>query len=161
MGRIIKTIHIALTVISWGIFMLSLIRIAVVWNSLPDKIGVHLASNGEFDVIDSKNYAVYPYLVSIVALVFCETSALLSKKIKMGMKISEKGDIKIKTAFRMLLDISKLGFSFFFSGVWADCVIRQHPLNTNIPVAIMLIMFFIFFVFVIASIVIKIKNPPE
>ena len=161
MGRIIKTIHIALTVISWGIFILSLIRIAVVWNSLPDKIGVHFASDGEFDVIAGKNDAAYPYLVTIIALVFCEISALLSKKIKMGIKISEKGDIKIRTALRILLDIIKLGFSFFFSGVWADCVIRQHSLNTNIPAAVMLIMFFIFFVFVIASIVIKIKNPPE
>lgn len=161
MSRIIKTIHIALTVISWGIFILSLIRIAVVWNSLPDNIGIHFADNGEFDVIGSKNYAAYPYLVSIVALVFFETSSLLSKKIKMGLKISEKGNIKIRTALRMLLDIFKLGVSFFFSGVWADCVIRQHPLNTNIPAAIMLIMFFLFFVFVIASIVIKIKNPPE
>lgn len=161
MSRITKTIHIALTVISWGIFILSLIRIAVVWNSLPDKIGVHFADNGEFDVIDSKIYAGYPYLVSIVALVFFEASALLSKKMKTGIKISEKGDIKIRITLRMLLDIFKLGFSFFFSGVWADCVIRQHPLNTNIPAAIMLIMFFMFFVFVIASIVIKIKNPPE
>lgn len=161
MSRTIKTVHIALTVISWGIFMLSLIRIAVVWISLPDMIGIHFASNGEFDIIDSKNHAAYPYLVSIVALVFFEISALLSKKIKMGMKISKKGDIKIRTALRMLLDFFKLGFSFFFSGVWADCVIRQHPLNTNIPAAIMLIMFFLFVVFVIASIVIKIKNPPE
>lgn len=161
MGRIIKTIHIALTVISWGIFISSLIRIAVVWNSLPDKIGIHFADNGEFDVIGSKNYAAYPYLVSIVALVFCEISALLSKKIKMGLKISEKGDIKIRTALRMILDFFKLGFSFFFSGVWADCVIRQRPLNTDIPAAIMLIMFFLFLVFVIVSIVIKIKNPPE
>ncbi|MBD5512268.1 MAG: hypothetical protein HDR08_13640 [Lachnospiraceae bacterium] len=161
MGRIMKTIHIALTVISWGIFMASLIRIAVVWNSLPDRLGVHFASNGEFDMIESKNYAAYPYLVSIVILVFCEISALLSKKIKMGMKISEKGDIKIRTALRMLIDILKFGVSFFFSGVWADCVIRQHPLNTNIPMAIMLIIFFMFCVFVIASIVIKIKNPPS
>lgn len=161
MSRITKTIHIALTGISWGIFILSLIRIAVVWNSLPDMIGIHFASNGEFDIIDSKIQAAYPYLVSIAALVFFEISALLSKKIKPGMKISEKGDVKIRTALGMLLDIFKLGFSFFFSGVWADCVIRQHPLNTNIPAAIMLIMFFSFVVFVIASIVIKIKNQPE
>lgn len=161
MGRIIKTIHIALTGISWGIFIMSLIRIVVVWNSLPDRIGVHFADNGEFDVIGSKIGAGYPYLVSIIALVFCEISALLSKKIKMGMKISEKGDIQIRTALGMLLDIFKLGFSFFFSVVWADCVIRQHPLNTDIPAAVMLIMFFMFLVFVIASIVIKIKNPPE
>lgn len=161
MGRKNKTIHIALTVISWGIFVSSLIWIAVVWNSLPDEIGVHFASNGEFDVIDSKSYAAYPYIISLAALVFCEISVLLSRKIKMGMKMSEKGDIKIRTAFIMLLDILKLGLSFFFSGVWADCVIRQRPLNTNIPMAVMLIMFFMFLVFVIAAIVIKIKNPPE
>ena len=161
MGRIIKTIHIALTVIAWGIFILSLIRIAVVWNSLPDRLGIHFADNGDFDVFDSKVNALYPYLVSAVALVFCEASALLSKKIKMGVKISEKGGIKIRTALRMFLDISKLGFSFFFAGVWADCVIRQHPLNTVIPAVTMLIMFSSFLVFVIASVVIKIKNPPE
>lgn len=161
MRRIIKITHIALTVISWGIFIASLIRFAVVWDSLPDRIGVHFADNGEFDVIGDKTGAVYPYIVSIIALVFCEISALLSKKIKMGLKISEKGDIKIRTALKMLLDILKLGLSFFFSGVWADCVIRQHPLNINIPMAIMLIMTFAFFVFVIALIVIKIQNPPE
>lgn len=161
MGGIIKKVHIALTVIAWGIFISSLIRFAVVWNSLPDKLGVHFADNGEFDVIAEKTYAAYPYIVSIVALAFCEISALLSKKIKSGMKISEKGDIKIRTALGILLDIIKLGFSFFFSGVWADCVIRQHPLNTNIPAVVMLIMFFAFLMFIITSIVIKIKNPPD
>ncbi len=161
MSRIIKTIHIAFTVISWGIFIASLIRIAVVWDSLPDKLGIHFADDGEFDVIGSKTGAAYPYIVSIAALVFCEISALLSKKIKMGMKISDRGNMKIRTALGLLLDIIKLGFSFFFSGVWADCVIRQHPLNTAVPATVMLIMFFMFCVFVTAAIVIKIKNPPE
>lgn len=161
MRRMIKIIHIALTVISWGIFIASLIRYAVVWDSLPDRLGIHFADDGEFDVIGSKTGAAYPYIVSIVALVFCEISALLSRKIKIGLKISEKGDIKIRTALGILLDVIKLGFSFFFSGVWADCVIRQRPLNTAVPAAVMLIMFFMFCVFVISSIVIKIKNPPE
>ena len=161
MGRVIKIIHIAVTAAAWGIFLTSLIRIVVVWDSLPDRLGVHFASDGEFDIIDSKSHAAYPYLVSIAALVFCEVAVLLSKKIKMGIKISEKGDIKIRTALIMLLDVSKLGFSFFFSGVWADCVIRQHPLNTSIPAAVMLIMFCSFLAFVIAAVVIKIKDTSE
>lgn len=161
MGKIIKIIHIALTVIAWGIFITSLIRIVIVWNSLPDRIGIHFDTNGEFDVFDSKSNAAYPYIVTLGALVFCEVSALLSKKIKMGVKISEKGDKKIRAALRMLLDITKLGFSFFFSGVWADCVIRQRPLNTNIPAAAMLIMVLSFLGFIIASIIIKIKDHPE
>ena len=161
MGRIIRIVHITLTAIAWGIFISSLVRFAVVWDSLPDKLGIHFADNGEFDVIGSKKYAAYPYIVSIIALVFCEISALLSKKIKMGIKTSEKGELKIRTALITLLDISKLGFSFFFAGVWADCVIRQHPLNTDIPAAVMLIMFLAFLAFVTALIVIKIKDPPE
>lgn len=160
MGRIIKTMHIVLTVISWEILVFSMIRIAVVWNTLPDNIGVHFDSNGEFDVIGSKNYAAYPYVVSLVSLVLCEISALLSKKIKMGMQISEEGDKKIRMALGLLFDIFKLGLSFFFSGVWADCVIRQHSLNTNISVVVMLVMFLAFLVFVAAAIVIKIRNRP-
>lgn len=161
MGRTVKIIHIALTVIAWGIFIASLIRFAAVWSSLPENIGIHFASDGQFDMISKKSYAAYPYIVSIVALAFFEVSALLSKKIKTGVKISEAGDRKIRTALALLLDVFKLGFSFFFAGVWADCVIRQRPLNTNIPAAVMLIMLLAFCAFVIAAIVIKVKNPPE
>lgn len=161
MSRTVKIIHIALTVIAWGIFIASLIRFAAVWSSLPENIGIHFASDGQFDMISKKSYAAYPYIVSIAALAFFEVSALLSKKIKTGVKISENGDRKIRTALALLLDVFKLGFSFFFAGVWADCVIRQRPLNTNIPAAVMLIMLLAFCAFVITAIVIKVKNPPE
>lgn len=46
MGILINKIPIALTVISRG-FISSLLQIAVVWNSLPDMLGIHFASNGE------------------------------------------------------------------------------------------------------------------
>lgn len=161
MSRLFKIIHISLTVIAWGIFAASLIRFAVVWSSLPENLGIHFASDGYFDMISKKSYAAYPYIVSIAALAFCELSALLSRKIKLGAKISENGDLKIRTALKLLLDVFKLGFSFFFAGVWADCVIRQRPLDTRIPAAVMLIMFSAFCAFVIAAIVIKVKNPPE
>lgn len=161
MSRAVKIIHISFTAAAWGIFAASLIRFAIVWSSLPENIGIHFASDGQFDMISKKSYAAYPYIVTVAALAFFEISALLSKKIKMGVKISENGDRKIRTALKILLDIFKLGFSFFFSGVWADCVLRQHALNTNIPAAVMLIMFLSFCAFVIAAIVIKVKNPPE
>lgn len=161
MGRTVKIIHIALTAIAWGIFIASLIRFAAAWSSLPENIGIHFASDGQFDMISKKSYAAYPYIVTIVALAFFELSALLSKKIKTDVRISEKGNLKIRAALKILLDIFKIGFSFFFSGVWADCVIRQRPLNTSIPAAVMLIMAAAFCAFVIAAIVIKVKNPPE
>lgn len=160
MGRITKVIHIVLTVAAWGIFLGSLIRLAVVWTSLPDVLGVHFDGNGEFDVFDSKTFICYPYLAALAALVFCEAAVFISKKINTGIKMSKKGEMKFKTALVMLLDISKMSFSFFFAGVWADCVIRQNPLDTNIPNSFVLVLFISFIVFVIAAIVIKIKNPP-
>lgn len=161
MSRAVKIIHISLSVIAWGIFIASLVRFAVVWNSLPENLGIHFASDGQFDMISKKIYATYPYIVTIAALAFFELSALLSRKMKSGVKISEAGDGKTRTALALLLDVFKFGFSFFFAGVWADCVIRQRPLNTLIPAAVMLIMVLAFCVFVIAAIVIKVKNPPE
>ncbi|MDE6732349.1 MAG: hypothetical protein K2J77_05680 [Oscillospiraceae bacterium] len=160
MSRAVKIIHIALTATAWGIFTASLVRFIVVWGSLPENLGIHFASDGQFDMISKKSYAAYPYIVTVAALAFFEIAALLSKKIKTGVKISENGDLKIRAALKILLDIFKLGFSFFFSGVWADCVIRQRPLNTIIPAAVMLIMFLSFCAFAIAAIVIKVKNPP-
>lgn len=161
MGRITKAIHIVLTAAGWGIFLGSLIWLAVVWNSLPDELGVHFAENGEFDVFDSKIFICYPYLIALAAIVLCEAAALISKKINTGMKISEKGEINFRTALVMLLDISKLVFSFFFAGIWADCVIRQDPLDPNIVNFLMLVLFLSFILFIIAAIVIKIKNPPD
>lgn len=161
MNRIIKIIHVVLTVIAWVIFLSSLIRIAVVWNSLPDMLGVHFDSNGDFDVTDSKKYIAYPCLISLAALAFFEISALLSRKINIGMNISEKGDRQIRTMLSMLFDMSKLLFSFFFSGIWIDCVIRQYPLNPDIPTVITLMLLFLFLLFVIISIVIRSKNPPD
>lgn len=161
MNKAVKIIHISHNVIAWVIFIASLIRFAAVWSSLPENLGIHFASDGNFDMISKKSYAAYPYIVSIAALAFFELSGLLSRKIKPGAKISEKGDLKIRTALKLLLDVFKLGFSFFFAGVWADCVIRQRPLDTRIPAAVMLIMAAAFCGFVIAAIVIKVKNPPE
>lgn len=158
MNKPVKIIHIAFTAAAWGIFIASLIRLAAVWSTLPENLGIHFASDGNFDMISRKSYAAYPYIVSIAALAFCELSALLSRKIKTGVKISEAGDRKIRTALALLLDVFKLGFSFFFAAVWADCVIRQRPLDTRIPAAVMLIMFSAFCAFVIAAIVIKVRD---
>ena len=159
MNKAIKTINIVLTAVSWRIFVLSLIRLGIAWRSLPEPLGIHFAEDGEFDVFDSKSWAMYPYIVTLAALVFFEISALLSKKIKLGLNIAEEGDLRIRSALRLLLGSFKPGFSFFFAGVWADFVIRQRPLNTAVPAAVMVIMFALFVIFVIAAIVIKIKNP--
>ena len=117
-----------------------------------------MAVMGEFDVIDNKRYIGYPYIVSLISLVLCDGFALFSRKIKMGLKISEIGEKKMRFAFVMLLDIMKVCISFFFAGVWADCVMRQRPLNTDIPIIILWILFIAWIAFAVYIITVKIRD---
>lgn len=158
MPKQVKIIHIVITIMAWGILIYSLIHLLLTYQSLAEEIGVHFGGNGEFDVIDSKRYIAYPYIVSLISLVLCDGFALLSQKIKMGLKISEIGEKKMRSAFVMLLDLMKVCISFFFAGVWADRVMRQRSLNTDIPVIILWILFIAWIAFAVYIIIVKIRD---
>ena len=158
MTKQVKIIHIIGSAIAWGILVYSLIHLLMTYQSLADEIGVHFGGNGEFDVIDSKRYIAYPYIVSLICLVVCEGFAVISQKIKMGFKISGIGEKKIREAFIILMDIFKLSITFFFAGVWADCVMRQRYLNTGIPSIILLLLFVSFIAFFGFCIIVKLRD---
>lgn len=157
MTKKIKIIHITITAIAWEIFIFSLIRLLLTYNSLADQIGVHFAANGKFDVIAGKRFAAYPYVASLISLMLCEIFALLSQKVSIGLKVSKMGEKKLREGFVILLDVFKFELSFFFAGVWADCVIRQHFLNTAIPTTILLMILISFIIFIVFSIIVKIR----
>lgn len=159
MTKQVKIMHITIAAAAWGIFIFSLVRLLIVYNSLAEEIGVHFDENGEFDVTASKRSIAYPYVVSLISLVLCEIFALLSQKVNIGLKVSKIGEKKIREGLVIFLDICKFGFSFFFSGVWADCLIRQRFLNTAIPTAILLMLFISFIIFIVFSVTVKIRNP--
>lgn len=161
MTKQIKITHITITAVAWGLFFFSLIRLLIVYNSLAEEIGVHFDGKGEFDVIASKKFVAYPYAVSLISLVLCEILALFSQKVNIGLKISEIGEKKIREALIILLDTFKFGYSFFYAGVWADCVIRQYFLNTAIPNAILVTFFILFIAFIVFSVIVKIRNSHE
>lgn len=158
MPKQVKIIHIVITIMAWGILIYSLIHLLITYQSLAEEIGVHFGGNGEFDVIDNKRYIAYPYIVSLIFLVLGELFAFLTWKIKMGIKISEIGEKKMRSAFVMLLDLMKVCISFFFAGVWADRVMRQRPLNTDIPVIILWILFIAWIAFAVYIIIVKIRD---
>ncbi len=158
MNKIIKMIHVMLITLSLGIFLLSLLRLIIVWNTLPDRIGVHFSSTGEFDVFDSKRYIAYPYLIALFAIILVQVITYFIWKIPTGMKISEAKEAKIKSAFQLLIDFSGIGYVFFYAGVWTDCVIRQNPLDTHIPQIILLFIFLMNILFFIYIIVIRIRK---
>ena len=82
----------------------------------------------------------------------------LSNKIRLGLKINNDGENIIRSLFKLFIDIFlKLSWVFFLSLIWSDCVLRQHYLNTKIPLVIMFIQFMSIIVFVIFIIIIRKK----
>ena len=97
-----------LTIIVWAIFLISLIRMCVAYNTLPIEIGVHFAADGSFDVIADKKFAWYPYVLSAIILVVCELSAWGVEKIKTGLRVSREGEEQLKGVVRFFLNILKM-----------------------------------------------------
>lgn len=159
MPKAFKIIHNAAAVLKWGIFAAAILRIAFKWSSLPEMIGVHFASDGTFDVTAEKYYAFYPYVITLVTLLLSWAGAFAATKVKTGMKLSGKGDFIFRAAIVLLIDVVSLVLVVFFGGVWVDCVLRQHPLNTAIPSIALYVMFAAFAAFFIAAIVIRLTNP--
>ena len=159
-----KVLHGSITALAWGIFAFSLVRMLLAYPSLPEPLGMHFNGSGEFDLFGSKTEIFtlfYPYIVSIVFLTVFEVFTLVSARVKIGLKVNETGERKIRAAVSLLLDILKLVFSFFFAGVWADCVIRQRALNTSIPVALLAVVFCSFNVCIGFLIALRVRCPKE
>lgn len=147
-----------LTIIVWAIFLISLIRMCVAYNTLPIEIGVHFAADGSFDVIADKKFAWYPYVLSAIILVVCELSAWGVEKIKTGLRVSREGEEQLKGVVRFFLNILKMCTVVFFSGIWADCVIEQQDLNTMVAGGLSIIYFLSIIALLIAVVVIRIRK---
>ena len=153
-----KVLHIILSVIGYSIFIIGLIRVIFGYNKLPNIIGMHFGGDGSFDMYDSKLWILYPLILTIIFFCVFELVGFFSKKVKTGLKIKEENENKIKSVFLILLDVLKLCFSFFFSGVWVDCLIKQKDLNTIIPIIVLFIIFISFIYFAFYIVYIKIKD---
>ena len=147
-----------LTIIVWAIFLISLIRMCVAYNTLPIEIGVHFAADGSFDVIADKKFAWYPHVLSAIILVVCEVFAWIVEKIKTGLRVSREGEEQLKRVVCLFLNILKICMVVFFSGIWADCVIEQHNLNTMVAGGIAIIYSLSIIALLMAVVVIRIRK---
>lgn len=155
MKQYANTIHIIFTIIGWGLLCISLTCFLFTWNSLPQKIGVHFDGSGNFDVISDKEnifHVFYPYIISLITLIFCEGFAFLSKRVKTGLKINETGERKLRWVSMIFSDVIKVDIVIFFSGNWGYSLIRQQPFNINISLCVSYV-FFVSLLFLIVSII--------
>lgn len=155
MKKYVNAIHITFTIVAWGLLCISLICFLFTWASLPQEIGVHFDSHGNFDVISDKENifrAFYPYIVSLITLVPCEVCAFLSKRLKTGLKINETGERKLRWVSMIFSDIIKVDITIYFSGNWGYSLIRQQPLNIDIAIYVVDV-FLVSLLFLIVSII--------
>jgi len=162
--KLLKVFHFGTTILVWGILVVGFVRMLIAYPSLPETVGMHFGPNGEFDLFGNKTETFtlfYPCIVSLVFLVVYEVLAFVSKRVKTGLNVNETGERMIREAIAILLDVLKWIFSFFFAGVWVDCVIRQHALNTTIAVVLVVVAFCLFAIFFMFLIAVRIKFSKE
>lgn len=141
--------HIVLFGSAWLLFAGCLIRFLAVYGSLPDEIGVHFGGGGSFDVVDKKIYGFYPFVISLITLVICGVLSKLVNKASAGNNMTERGTSLSRFAVKLFIDIFQLSLVFSLAGMWSDAVIRQQPLDTTVPVVLILTVFGLLFALII------------
>lgn len=123
-----------LVIISWGVFIVGLLRIIISFDSLPYEIGVHFSPNGQFDVFTNKKDLLligYPFLMSFTILLISQVVMLLLYKMKVGFKIKKKGEFELKDSIKLMINISNIFYVIYLSLIWGNCIIRQIDLNAD------------------------------
>ncbi len=153
-----RILPITVSFLTWGMLLASLIYLLCIWNTIPEIIGVHFASDGSFDVFDSKLYIAYPYAAGFGFLFLLEKASAACRKSKSGMKISEAGEHRLKLSLSVLINALKLYVSFFFAH-WVHCVMVQKPQNLLLLRISIWAVLILFLIFLCSIIFIRLKYP--
>ena len=130
MSKKMIAVHRILFILSVLMLSASLVFFLIKWNELPDEIGIHFASDGQFDVEAEKFFGFYPHLVGGILIAVFQTAHHLINKIKIGLSISDEGEMLFKTVFRLTLDVLSVLVSLLFVN-WSLSVSLQVPLNID------------------------------
>lgn len=96
------------------------------WSSLPEEPGIHFVNGDTFDVYASKIYGFYPHIITLVTLVldFVLTWIVGKEKLKLGLKVTERGKRLFIASLVITLDITALFISGCFC-CWVYAVSKQ------------------------------------
>ena len=151
-------LFVFLMALGWALPLVSIISVFMVWDQLPDIMGVHFSGSGEFDVFDTKWYIMYPYIISFGSMLLCSVFSLVAKKVRVSKKMTSRGQRRCKMAVYMLLLINGAAYSLFYGVYWPDCVVHQRSLDTAIPRIAMPLIFAVFVLTVILLIVFSVQD---
>ena len=99
------------------------------WGTLPEEPGIHFGraqGSTVFDVYASKMYGFYPHLITVITLAanLAVTTVISREKLKLGLKVREKGKRLITESIVITLDIMTLSTAGFFC-CWTAAVSVQ------------------------------------
>ena len=106
----------------------------------------------------SKKYIAYPFIVGIVFMILLHFGDMAAKKVRIGVKMSAKGEGILRDLIRILLDMNKL-FISTFAVYWVELVIYQHKMCETVGVTGMLLLFVMFLTVCISVPILKLLYP--
>ena len=139
-----RVTHIIVNVVCLAALGVFLVWFIIAYSGLPERIGVHFASDGNFDVYMQKIFGLYPFVMGFGLFGIFSLANLGVNKIKrIGLRVDAKGELMIRCTVIETLDVLKMIWSAFFS-VWAYCVTNQTPMNTTFTYALTLFFIAVF-----------------
>ncbi|MCR5121281.1 MAG: hypothetical protein K6B74_02550 [Ruminococcus sp.] len=165
-------IHKILSVITWGLLIVSLLRTALVFRSLPEQMGIHFLGlryltedNGaseifgiilhgfqELDVTSTKWLVFYPHGITLAALAANRLFVYIAGKVKPNEKLGESRTLKLRLALGLTLDISCFMESLYFCAIWTELILRQMPMRALVTFVCLFIILMSFFELIIFAV---------
>ncbi|MBR6873807.1 MAG: hypothetical protein IKN17_09915 [Ruminococcus sp.] len=133
MNKPVRTVHRILQALCLLCLAGSMVFYLTRWGSLPEQPGIHFAPDGSFDVYASKVYGFYPHLIMLITIVIniVVTWLVGKEKLKLGLKVDDRGKNIILSSIVIVLDIVALLVCGCFA-VWSYSVSVQEPLSMKL-----------------------------
>ena len=141
MSRPARITHRALQILCVSMFVWQIVFYLAHWSSLPEEPGIHFAPADTFDVYASKIYGFYPHIITLVVLVldFVLTWVVGKEKLKLGLKITERGKGLFLASLVITLDITALFISGCFC-CWVYAVSKQEASYNKAAISLIAIL---------------------
>ena len=161
MKKLKKILHIVANLACVMMIVGGLLRLALCYKGLPERVGVHFSGAGVFDMVVSKKqiiYLLYPYIASFILFVIFEFLFYFSDKAKASY-FSKKNEEDAKCAIALIIDYGfKTIWVFFLSIIWSESVLTQVNLNTALVSWLFLLQILSFVILLVYLVIMLVKN---
>lgn len=134
-----KTIRIIFSSLSCLTMLFLFIIILFNFKSLPQEIGIHFDSHGQYDVTGPELHLLNYIPISVITIIVFELFQQLVKSLKIKDNISEDGEKLMRLVAASFVGVIELDVSVFILIV-GYCIATQSPLKTLFMVACALVL---------------------